>query len=51
MTGEERTSILKVLGQVHIADDSTDEDLKVKEHLKVQGLRIITYSYTVYSSN
>jgi PI-3-kinase-related kinase SMG-1 len=31
---EERIGILKVLGQVHIADDSTDEDLKDKEQLK-----------------
>lgn len=33
---DERSAITKVLGQVHIADDSTDEDLKAgKEQLKV----------------
>lgn len=35
MTSEERAGILKVLGQVHIADDSSDEDLKDREQLKV----------------
>ena len=33
---DERSAITKVLGQVHIADDGTDEDLKAgKEQLKV----------------
>ena len=45
VTTEERAGILKVLGQVHIADDSSDEDLKVKEHLKVNTLTL-QYNYS-----
>ena len=33
VTPEERAGILKVLGQVHIADDSSEEDLKIKEQV------------------
>ena len=35
MTPEQRVGILRVLGQVHIADDVADEDIKGKEQFKV----------------
>lgn len=42
VTSEERAGILKVLGQVHIADDSSDEDLKDRELLKVRDWKCFT---------
>ena len=34
---------MKVLGQVHIADDSGGEDLKAKEQLKVRSVDVLLY--------
>ena len=47
---DERSAITKVLGQVHIADDSTDEDLKAgKEQLKVHTIHMrTTPSFTFF---
>ena len=36
MTPEQRVAILRVLGQVHIADDMAEEDIKGKEQFKVR---------------
>ena len=35
ISGEHRTSIMGILGQVHISDSAGDEDLKAKEDIKV----------------
>ena len=35
ITPEQRVSILRVLGQVHIADDTAEEDIKGKEQFQV----------------
>ena len=35
MTPEQRMGILRVLGQVHIADDVAEGDIKGKEQFKV----------------
>ena len=44
---DERSAITKVLGQVHIADDGTDEDLKAgKEQLKVCKIHVCTHTCT-----
>ena len=44
---DERSAITKVLGQVHIADDGTDEDLKAgKEQLKVCKIHVCTHTHT-----
>ena len=45
VSSEERAGVVKVLGQVHIADDSGGEDLKAKEQLKVSSLDVIYICY------
>ena len=51
MTPEQRMGILRVLGQVHIADDTAEEDIKGKEQFKVclSTQSVLWYIYTVHS--
>lgn len=45
MTPEQRVAILRVLGQVHIADDMAEEDIKGKEQFKVNCVDLHVHAH------